>query len=276
MAAPTPKPRWYRLTPDRFVIGPLIVECLLRISGRFQWFGFNQDTGLNFLIGMAAVGATILLMLLWFAVALLFHWHFQFSLRSLLILMLATAIPLSWVAARLYQFRQHRHILERIEDALVELENKYPDGVPPKHWDNAMAWTWNAKANCLQVPDFMFDENDSQKQFVRFADELEQRANGQIGPETIDWIWDEIVRLSKIGKTYSDKWRPVHGGKLDEQDGEMPMSQYPFVALVDSSVFHKRGCPLVSKLLRKQMTSYYKTRADALVGGKSPCTTCNP
>jgi hypothetical protein len=29
MTDPTPKPRWYRLTPDRFVIGLLIVECLL-------------------------------------------------------------------------------------------------------------------------------------------------------------------------------------------------------------------------------------------------------
>jgi type III secretory pathway component EscS len=271
-----PKPRWYRLTPDRLIIGLLLVECLLRLSGRYQWFGFNQDTGLPFLIGMAAVGATILLMLLWFAVALLFHRHFQFSIRSLLILMLTAAIPLSWVAARLYQFQQHRHTLERIEDLLVELEGRYPDGVPPKHWDNALAWTWNAKANCLQVPDFMFDENDSQKQFVRFADELEQRAKGQGGPETIAWIWDEIERLSKIGKTYSDKWRPVHGGKLDGQDGEMPTSQYPYVALVDSSVFHKRDCPLVSKLPWRQLTTHYSTREAAIGGGKSPCTTCNP
>ena len=32
-----PKPRWYRLTPDRLLIGLLIVECLLWLSERFGW-----------------------------------------------------------------------------------------------------------------------------------------------------------------------------------------------------------------------------------------------
>ena len=37
----TPKSRWYRLTPDLFVIGLLVVECLLWLSDRYQWFGSN-------------------------------------------------------------------------------------------------------------------------------------------------------------------------------------------------------------------------------------------
>ena len=42
MIDPIPKRRWYRLTPDRVVIGLLVVECLLWLSERFQWFGFND------------------------------------------------------------------------------------------------------------------------------------------------------------------------------------------------------------------------------------------
>jgi len=37
--------RWYRLTPDRFVIGLLIVECLLWVPEKFQWFPFNEKKG---------------------------------------------------------------------------------------------------------------------------------------------------------------------------------------------------------------------------------------
>ena len=40
----------------------------------------------------------MLLMLLWFAVALVFRWQFQFSIRSPLVLTVIVAIPSSWVA----------------------------------------------------------------------------------------------------------------------------------------------------------------------------------
>jgi hypothetical protein len=63
MTDPTPKPRCYRLTPDRLVIGLLIVECLLWLSERFQWFAFNAHKGSTVLIAVAAVAATILFML---------------------------------------------------------------------------------------------------------------------------------------------------------------------------------------------------------------------
>ena len=83
MTDPAPNPRWYRLTPDRFVIGLLVVECLLWLSERFQWFAFNQHKGWTVLIAVAVVGVAFLVMLLWFVVALLFRWRFQFCIRSL-------------------------------------------------------------------------------------------------------------------------------------------------------------------------------------------------
>ena len=36
MTAPPPTPRWYHLTPDRFLIGLLVVECLVWLSERFS------------------------------------------------------------------------------------------------------------------------------------------------------------------------------------------------------------------------------------------------
>ena len=57
--------------------------------------------GWTVLIAMAAVGLTMLLMLLWLLAALLFRWRFQYSLRSLLLLVVAVAIPCSWLAVEM-------------------------------------------------------------------------------------------------------------------------------------------------------------------------------
>ena len=39
---------------------------------------------------------------------------------------------------------------------------------------------------------FLVDEHDGEEQFEQFADELEERVQGRVGVETIDWIWDEM------------------------------------------------------------------------------------
>ena len=105
---PQAKPRWYRITPDRLVIGMLIVECLLWLSERFQWFAFNEHKGWTVLTGMAAVGLLVLLMLLAFVVCLLLRWRFQFSILSLLVLTVAVAISCSWLARDMKKAREQR------------------------------------------------------------------------------------------------------------------------------------------------------------------------
>ncbi len=42
---PPTKRRWYRLTPDRFLIGLLGVQGILWLSERFGWFPFNEKYG---------------------------------------------------------------------------------------------------------------------------------------------------------------------------------------------------------------------------------------
>jgi hypothetical protein len=115
MTAPSSKPRWYCLTPDRLVIGLLVVEGLLWLSERFQWFGFNHHKGCTALIAAASVGVAFLLMLLWFVVALVFHWRFQFSIRSLLVLTVAVAIPCSWLSVEMQRLRARKLAVEEIE-----------------------------------------------------------------------------------------------------------------------------------------------------------------
>ena len=54
-----PTHHWYRLTPDRCVIGLLVVEGLLWLSERFQWFAFNEKKGWTVLIDTAARASSI-------------------------------------------------------------------------------------------------------------------------------------------------------------------------------------------------------------------------
>ena len=103
MAAASEKARrrWFRLTPDRCVLGLLALEGFLLLSAWFRWFPFNQHKGYAVLITIASVGVFLLLMFLWFLAALIFRRRFQFSILSLLLLAVVVAIPCSWLATEM-------------------------------------------------------------------------------------------------------------------------------------------------------------------------------
>jgi hypothetical protein len=100
--------RWLAPTPDRLVIGLLIVEGLLWLSERFQWFPFNQHKGYTVLVTVATVAAAILFMVLWCVASFLLHWRFQFSICSLLVLAVAVAVPCSWLSWEMKQAKRQK------------------------------------------------------------------------------------------------------------------------------------------------------------------------
>ena len=111
------KRRWFHPTPDRLVRVLLALEGFLWLSERFRWFAFNQHKGYAVLVAVAAVAAFLLLMVGWCVLALLFRLRFQFSIRSLLVLTLAVAVPCSWLATEVKAARKQREAAERIEAA---------------------------------------------------------------------------------------------------------------------------------------------------------------
>jgi hypothetical protein len=103
---PRRKNRWYHLTPDRFLMGILMAEGFLLLSEWFCWFTFNERKGWTVLIAMAATGLGILFLLLWFAAALILRRRFQFSVRSLMGLVIAITILCSWFTVKRQQAMQ--------------------------------------------------------------------------------------------------------------------------------------------------------------------------
>ncbi len=69
-------------------------------------------------MAVAAVGLTLLLLFLWFVAAILFRCRFQYSLRSLFLLVLAGDMPCSWLATEMKRARRQREAVEVIADVL--------------------------------------------------------------------------------------------------------------------------------------------------------------
>jgi Leucine Rich repeat len=106
-----PKLRWFHPTPARLLIVLLVIEGILLLSK--PWF----PKGYAVLTAIASVGVTMMLMLIWFGLALVCHWRFQFILRSLLVATVAVAIPFSWLAVEMKKAREQREVVEIIIQA---------------------------------------------------------------------------------------------------------------------------------------------------------------
>ncbi len=116
MTVPTPHRRPYYPTPSWLVLGSLAVTGLLFLSERWRWFAFNEHKGWTVLMAVAGVGVVLLLMLLWWGIALIFRLRFQFSLRSLLVLVFAVALPFSWLGMEMKEARRQSEIVNSLTE----------------------------------------------------------------------------------------------------------------------------------------------------------------
>jgi hypothetical protein len=118
--------RWYRLTPDRLVVGLLAAECLLWVSDGLRWPAWHK--GYAVLASLAMLGVALTAMILWFIIAVIIRRRFQFSIRSLLVLAVAVALPFSWFnSARLVARRQSEDLKAVLEtgEADYDVESHY-------------------------------------------------------------------------------------------------------------------------------------------------------
>ena len=107
--------------------------------------------------------------------------------------------------------RRHAAFCREVRADLQSLARKRPPSVSRKQWENVVAWTLNAHGNCLT-----FHADIPQDEMARFEAELKRRLAGPVDLSTIDWIWDEIVRLTPGGQRYSDNGRPTLPERLRE------------------------------------------------------------
>ena len=108
---------WHHFKPDRFFVGLLVAQVLLLLSERFQWFPFNEHKGWTVLITVGIVCVAVLVMLVRGLVCLVLRRQFQFSVRSLLLFVVAVSMPLGWFAWEMQRARRQREAVAAIETA---------------------------------------------------------------------------------------------------------------------------------------------------------------
>jgi hypothetical protein len=145
--ADSSKARWYRLTPDRFIIGLLAAEGLLWLSEQFKWFSINQHKGWTVLLSIAAVGVAMLVMLLWFIAGLIFRCWFQISIRSLLVLTVVVALPFSRLAVEMRLAKKQKADVEAFAKiggyVFYDWERVDKEPIPPVLEPREPAWLRN-------------------------------------------------------------------------------------------------------------------------------------
>ena len=132
----TPTRRSFRPTPAWLILALFVVEGLVWLSERYQWFWFNGKKGWTVLIAVAVVGGAMLVLLAWFVAALVLRRRFQFSIRSLLVLTVAVAVPCSWLAVEMKKARR---------------QHEAADGILGVNGEVAYDWQVDAAGNPLPI-----------------------------------------------------------------------------------------------------------------------------
>lgn len=105
---------------------------------------------------------------------------------------------------RVWERREHLRQFERVTSSIDHLRTRCPPKVSKKEWSYQTDWLRNLASNCLPLPRFVPTQALS-----RFADDLEKRFAGEVDLRTVDWIWDEVARISTVGPGYSERYRPT-------------------------------------------------------------------
>jgi len=115
-----------------------------------------------------------------------------------------------------YVHRQSVHMrwYRRIEYLILSLAPKRPANVTPQQWAQCLTHTWNLHVNF--GPSGYFAESERE----RFAAEFDDRLEGTVSLDTIDWVWDEFARHAPGSRSYM-RYRPTTTEML-EGASELP------------------------------------------------------
>jgi len=112
----------------------------------------------------------------------------------------------------------HSQSYHRISDSVQSLAHRRPADVSRNQWSFIIGWTMNGIGNCCSVNGFLNPDEQSRERFLSLPDRFEERLRGEVGIETVDWLWDELEIISKYGVRYSQQWRPTTPERLAEAE----------------------------------------------------------
>lgn len=119
-----------------------------------------------------------------------------------LIGVLAIAVPVGLRFWRLVSYARQQRIGAELIGALDE---RCPETVPKKTWDDATGWAITAYHNvCFSETHVTFDE------LVRFNHDARMKLAGNVDLHSIDWVWKRLAETGPHGQRYFDKFEPEY------------------------------------------------------------------
>ena len=108
-------------------------------------------------------------------------------------------------------YPRHRHYewYRGVEDRIVRLADKRPEGMTPGQWAYCLHWTWNLHTNCGGYEDW---RNSGDR--ASFSAEFDRRLQAAVDLSTIDWIWDQYASRATGGRDYASLYRPTDPGNI--------------------------------------------------------------
>ena len=137
----------------------------------------------------------------------------RFSLRWMRVAFSVVAVLLAGYGWYYRQVLEPRLLADKIEAHIDSLALRRPPELTPKQWESAVAWTSNLHGNSLLR--FQADV----PALRRFEQRLQEKLQGKVTLETIDWIWAEYARACPGGANYQ-RFKPMMLEELAAGGGE--------------------------------------------------------
>jgi len=119
-----------------------------------------------------------------------------------LIGVLAFVAPVGFRFWRLVSYARQQRIGAELIGSLNE---RRPESVPTKTWDDATGWAITAYHNvCFSETHVTFDE------LVRFNHDAKMKLAGNVHLISIDWVWERLAETGPHGQRYFEKFEPEY------------------------------------------------------------------
>ena len=219
--------RLLRLTPDRLLLALVPVWGVLFLAEHYRWL----PKGYPVLLAVVTLAAMLVLLLLWFAAALLFRGRFQFSIRSLLLLTVIVSVWGSWFAVEMRGARRQREAAESIEKlgGLVNYDWEVRGPIPP-----GPAWLRKLLgeefANVVQVVLERTQVTDAGLEHLKGLTRLHDLSLG--GAHVTDAGLENLKGLNQLQKLFLDSTQVTDAGL----ENLTKLSQLRFLILDNTQV----------------------------------------
>jgi hypothetical protein len=110
--------RRFHISPDFVILALSTIVVALWVCDRTHWRTILGGKGMPVLIALTLVTSTLVVMLLWLADSLVYRRKFQFTIRSLLLVTLCTALLCSWFAVDLRAAKRQQDAVARLSEYL--------------------------------------------------------------------------------------------------------------------------------------------------------------